>query len=95
MRAAVPRPARTCFSSDPVVAIDRSGASLASKISNVSLRMTDAEAGQLAFTSDSGKIWLALRPSVGAKSTKPSLVTVSTILLGVRPIVVQRALGGR
>lgn len=79
----------------PVVAINGGGATLASKTQNLSLRVTDAEAGEIAFTSDSGKLWLALRPSVGAKSTKPQLVTVQTILLGVRPLTVQRGLGGR
>jgi Flp pilus assembly protein CpaB len=79
----------------PVVAITSGGASLASKVSNVSLRVTDYQAAQLTFASDNGKVWLSLRPSVGAKSTKPRIVTIETLLLGVSPVTVAHGFGGR
>lgn len=63
--------------------------------SNVSLRVSDTQAAKLAFASDNGKLWLALRPAAGAKSGKPGLVTVETTLLGIPPITVVRSVGGR
>jgi Flp pilus assembly protein CpaB len=62
---------------------------------DVTLRVDDVKAAQIAFASDNGKVWLALRPSAGAKSAKPGIVTVETLLLGVPPIQVIRSLGGR
>jgi Flp pilus assembly protein CpaB len=66
-----------------------------SSASDVSLRVNDVKAAQIAFASDNGKLWLALRPSAGAKSAKPGIVTVETLLLGVPPIKVIRSVGGR
>jgi len=63
--------------------------------SDVSLRVDDVKAAQIAFSSDNGKVWLALRPSAGAKAVKPGIVTVETLLLGVPPIKVIRSVGGR
>ena len=37
---------------------------------NVSLGVDDVEAAQVAFASDNGKLWLALRPSAGAKTSR-------------------------
>ena len=61
---------------------------------NVSLGVDDVMAAKLAFASDNGKIWLALRPSVGAARSRPGLVTVETMLLGVPPVRVLRSVGG-
>ena len=60
---------------------------------NVSLGVDDVKAAQLAFAADNGKVWLALRPSAGAARSRPGLVTVETMLLGVPPIKVLRSLG--
>jgi Flp pilus assembly protein CpaB len=79
----------------PVVAVGSTGGGLGSRATNVSLQVTDAEAGKLAFASDNGKIWLSLRPSAGARSSKPTIVTAETLLLGVRPLTALRSLGGR
>jgi Flp pilus assembly protein CpaB len=79
----------------PVVAIDSGSASLASKTSNLSLKVSDVQATQIAFASDNGKVWLSLRPSVGAKVSKPRIVTIETLLLGVPPRTIQRGFGGR
>ncbi len=62
---------------------------------NVSLRVDDRNAAKLAFGSDYGKLWLSLRPSAGAKASRPELVTVETLLLGVPPVQMHRYLGGR
>jgi Flp pilus assembly protein CpaB len=82
---------RLIMSDIPVVQIE----SEASKTTNVSLRVNDEQAAQLAFASDNGKVWLSLRPAVGARESKPGIVTIETLLLGVRPITAVRSLGGR
>jgi Flp pilus assembly protein CpaB len=58
----------------------------------VVLRVSDKDAPQLAFSSDNGKVWIALRPQAGAKQDKPSLVTLDRLLLGMDPIPVDRFL---
>jgi Flp pilus assembly protein CpaB len=62
---------------------------------NVSLRVDDVDAAQLAFAADNGKVWLALRPSAGAKASKPRLVTIETTLLGIPPVQILKSVGGR
>jgi Flp pilus assembly protein CpaB len=61
----------------------------------VSLKVNDLQAAQLAFATDNGKLWLAVRPASGAKASRPRIVTAETLLLGISPIAVERALGGR
>jgi Flp pilus assembly protein CpaB len=79
----------------PVVAIgSTSGGLSASKATNISLQVNDQQAADLAFASDNGKVWLALRPSAGAKADPPRIVTAETLLLGVRPVTALRSLGG-
>ena len=62
---------------------------------NVSLGVDDLEAAKVAFASDNGKLWLALRPSAGAKASRPGIVTVETMLLGVPPVQMLKSLGGQ
>lgn len=77
-----------------VVAVgNKSG--VGSSTSNVSLRVNDRQAAEIAFSSDNGKLWLSLRPSDGGTASSPQLVTVETLLLGARPVNVVRSLGGR
>jgi pilus assembly protein CpaB len=54
----------------------KSGAAVggSTQTQEVVLRATDAQAAQLAFASDTGKIWLVLRPKVDATNSKASLV---------------------
>jgi Flp pilus assembly protein CpaB len=85
---------RMIMSNIPVAAVGNASAGVGSKTGNVSLQVTDDEAAKLAFASDNGKVWLSLRPSAGAKSSKPVIVTAETLLLGVRPVTVLRSLGG-
>lgn len=82
----------------PVVAIagKSSGAFTSSSGStNISFKVTDQQAADLAFASANGQIWLALRPSTGAASSPPNIVTMETLLLGVPAKVVLQSLGGR
>ena len=58
--------------------------------SNVSLRMTDAEAAKVAFASDNGKLWLSMRPAANVKSTAPGVVTVETDVFGLPPLPVPK-----
>jgi Flp pilus assembly protein CpaB len=83
---------RRILANVPVVAL---GEKTRSGATDVSLAVDDVKAAQLAFASDNGKVWLALRPSAGAKSSRPGIVTVETMLLGVPPVQVLRSVGGR
>jgi Flp pilus assembly protein CpaB len=47
---------------------------------NVTLRATPKIAGELIYASQNAKIWLALRPAVGSKTTKPPEVTANDLL---------------
>jgi Flp pilus assembly protein CpaB len=79
-----------------VTDIKRQGAGIgAGNGSTVSLRVNDVQAAKVAFASDNGKVWLALRPAAGGKASRPNLVTLETLLLGVPPVAMERALGGR
>lgn len=86
----------TAYAVDVLLAQDIPVADVASKAAggvaastsstNVSLRVDDKQAAEIAYASDNGKIWLFLRPPTGAKNARPGLVNVGTILLGVPPI---------
>ena len=84
---------RQILSDVPVVAVGE--LARGSGATNVSLAVDDVKAAKLAFASDNGKVWLALRPSAGAKAVKPGIVTIETMLLGVPPVQVLRSVGGR
>jgi Flp pilus assembly protein CpaB len=62
---------------------------------NLSFKVDDQQAADLQFASENGILWLALRPSAGAKSTPPSIVSMETLLLGVPPKVILKDLGAR
>jgi Flp pilus assembly protein CpaB len=70
------------LSAPPVVAGGVAGSSAA----NIVLRADHQKAAELAFASDNGKLWFALRPAANAPTTPPSLVTVETLLFGVKPV---------
>lgn len=63
--------------------------------SNVTVRVDDRQAAELAFASDNGKIWIVLRPRAGAEPTRPDLVTVETLLFGVPSVAATRSFGGK
>ena len=78
-----------------VVAVSTSGAA-GSRTTNVSLLLDDKQASDLALASDKGSVWVALRPSAGAKSVKkPEIASIETMMLGVPPAVVVASMGGR
>lgn len=84
---------RLILSDVPVVAVGDKGRGTSS--TNVSLAVDDVKAAKLAFASDNGKLWLALRPSAGAKASRPGIVTIETMLLGVPPVQILKSVGGR
>ncbi len=80
----------------PVVAIGGStSGAFASSSTNLSFKVTDQQAADLAFASQNGTLWLGLEPSAGLKSSRPTVVTMETLLLGVPPVAVLHSLGGR
>jgi Flp pilus assembly protein CpaB len=81
---------RMIMSDVSVVSVAKAGSS-----SNIDFKVSDQQATQLAFASDNGRLWLALRPSANAKTAPPSVVTAETLMLGVRPQLVYQSLGGR
>jgi Flp pilus assembly protein CpaB len=85
---------RRIISDVPVVTVGAKNGSLGSSTTNVVLRVTDVEAAKLAFASDNGKIWLALRPGAGAETSELGIVSLETMLLGVPSINVMQALRG-
>jgi pilus assembly protein CpaB len=52
------------------------------KDGNVTLRVSDRDAARLAYASDQGKVWLVLRPPAGALQSRPTAVTLGSILSG-------------
>jgi Flp pilus assembly protein CpaB len=85
---------RLILSDVPVLAIGAKKA-VGAGTTNVSLGVNDLDAARVAFASDNGKLWLALRPSAGSKASRPAIVTVETLLLGVPPVQIMKAFGGR
>jgi Flp pilus assembly protein CpaB len=79
----------------PVVRINGGAGGVGGGGTEISLKVNDIQAGQLAFATDNGKLWLAVRPASGAAAARPSIVTAETLLLGISPIAVERALGGK
>ena len=87
---------RRILTNVPVVAIGGStSGSFSTTSTNLSFKVTDQQAADLAFASQNGTLWLGLEPSAGVKSSRPSVVTMETLLLGVPPSTVLRSLGGR
>ena len=76
------------------IASKTGGAIGSSTTTKVLLKVTDKQAGDLAFSSDEGKVWLSLRPGAGAESTPPALVTVGTVLGTAPSLAIYRRLRG-
>lgn len=58
--------------------------------SDVTLRVATSAAPKLAFAADNGKLWLVLRPQNGEKLDRLTLVTLSSLLVGAKPVKVSR-----
>jgi len=50
------------------------------------LRASTRQTATLAFAADNGKLWFVLRPPSGAKTVIPSVVSLQTLLLGLKPV---------
>ena len=48
------------------------------------LRINTRDAAKFAFAADNSRIWLVLRPQVGASRTPPSTATLATLLAGAK-----------
>jgi Flp pilus assembly protein CpaB len=49
---------------------------------NLTVRVTGAQAAQIAFAADNGKVWFVLRPPAGATNDRPSSVTLAALMAG-------------
>jgi Flp pilus assembly protein CpaB len=58
----------------------KSGATTAGQTQQVVLRANDAQVAKLAWASDNAKIWLTLRPKIGAEQTKPPVIDSGAML---------------
>jgi Flp pilus assembly protein CpaB len=87
---------RRILTNVPVVSVGgKTSGAFASSSTNLSFKVTDQDAAELAFASQNGTLWLGLRPSTGATSSPPNIVSMETLLLGVPAHTVLRSLGGR
>ena len=57
-----------------------------SRSTQLTLRVTDTTAQNLAFAADNGKVWVILRPPAGAEDSQPRLVTLESVLFGIKPV---------
>jgi Flp pilus assembly protein CpaB len=62
---------------------------------NIVVQVTDQQAWDIAFAINNGTVFLAGAPQAGIDSSKPGLVTLETMLLGIPPVKVYHSLGGR
>jgi Flp pilus assembly protein CpaB len=63
------------------------GQNVANQISDVVLRVDDGQSTQLAFASENGKIWLALRPGNAAPALDSRTVhSLESVLFGAKPV---------
>lgn len=58
----------------------------ANKTGEVTLRVPTSAAAKIAFAADNGKLWLVLRPQNGEKLDRGTLVTLSSLLVGTKPV---------
>jgi Flp pilus assembly protein CpaB len=71
-----------------VLKIDKSSGAGSSSQANITLRVPADMATKLAFAADNGKVWIVLRPAAGAKDPSASIVSVNSLLFGVKPLQV-------
>jgi Flp pilus assembly protein CpaB len=68
---------------------------LSSGTGNVVVKVTDQQAWQIAFAIDNGRVFLSGSASTGNESSRPTLITLETVLLGVPAIKVYHSFGAR
>ena len=94
--AARPRPIMRVLMQDIEVLVapdadEKAGAGAgATQAKNVVLRVPEDKSAEFAFTSDNGKVWLTLRPQVGAETSPPSITTLDRMVTGLPPIPLTR-----
>lgn len=81
-----PRPVTRMLLQDALV-LKADAAGSASESSKVVVRADDRQAAVVAFAVDNGKMWVMLRPPSRAEQSRPALVTVETLLTGLKPLV--------
>lgn len=52
----------------------------------VTLRVNDTTAAKIAFAAEEGKVWVVLRPPTGAQDSKTRIVSLQSLLLGLKPV---------
>lgn len=57
---------------------------------DVVLRAPDEKTWDFAFASEFGKVWIVLRPQAGAEDSRPAVVTLESLLIGVKPISLKK-----
>ena len=62
---------------------------------NIVVQVTDQQAWDIAFAINNGTVFLAGAPQASNDQSKPSLVTLETMLLGIPPVKVFHSFGGR
>jgi Flp pilus assembly protein CpaB len=60
----------------------KGGGAGSTQTQQVVVRATEAQAAKLAWASDNAKVWLILRPKIGAEQTRPAVVDARALLLG-------------
>jgi Flp pilus assembly protein CpaB len=69
------------------------GGTSSNSTQSVVVRAPDEDSWNFAYASEFGKVWIVLRPQAGAENTRPSVVTLETLLIGSKPIPLKRILG--
>ncbi|HET8537490.1 MAG TPA: Flp pilus assembly protein CpaB [Solirubrobacteraceae bacterium] len=71
-----------------VLKVDKSSGAGTGANADVTLRVNADMATKVAFAADNGKLWVVLRPAAGAKDPSASVVSVNSLLFGVKPLQV-------
>ena len=56
----------------------------------LTLQTNPEQASELAFAADNGVVWVVLRPRTGAPPVEPNIVTIETLLLGIKPLTIEK-----
>ena len=67
----------------------------ASATQNVVVQVTEQQAWDIDFAIKNGTIFLAARSQTGSTESRPTLVTLETLLLGLKPVKIYQSFGGR
>ena len=82
-----PRPVTRILVQDALVLKTETATGSAAS-SKIVVRVDDRQAAAVAFAVDNGKMWVLQRPPSRAKQSRPVIVSVETLLAGLKPLVV-------